>query len=199
VIIGNPEMFAIESGITRAFPRLGARALGYFLIHVAGYEYGVRAPEATMLACSFDEVGRRLAERGTHTAPFSGESDGAAVARSVRLACYDTEAADQGFFGLSGSELESLVYSKKLLWAPDGDEAFDDDSFIVQLDVGSQVRLVAFRSSVDYDVDEGSLRDVVLSGDLFYSVLEEWWSRFEAEWAELIRSDSGEPESGASI
>ena len=32
-------------------------------------------PEATLLANSFDEVSRRIAERGRHTAPFAAVAD----------------------------------------------------------------------------------------------------------------------------
>jgi hypothetical protein len=56
MIVGDPSVFAIESEITRAYERLSFRALGYFVIYVCGRSYGVRAPDATMLACSFDAV-----------------------------------------------------------------------------------------------------------------------------------------------
>lgn len=61
MIIGNPSIFAIESTITRAYERQSLRALGFFVIHVRGHCYGVRSPDSTFLACSYDEVLRRLA------------------------------------------------------------------------------------------------------------------------------------------
>ena len=75
MLVGDPSKFAIESSISIAYEELGARALGFFVIHIGGRRYGVHEPDASWLACSFDEVERRLAERGTHTAPFSSEPD----------------------------------------------------------------------------------------------------------------------------
>jgi hypothetical protein len=61
MMIGNPGIFAIESEISRAYERLGLRALGFFVLHVGGRRYGVYEPEATMLANSFDDVQERIA------------------------------------------------------------------------------------------------------------------------------------------
>jgi hypothetical protein len=58
-----------------AYERLGFLALGFFVIHIGGRCYGVRAQDATMLACSFSKVERRIAERGLHTAPFAAEPE----------------------------------------------------------------------------------------------------------------------------
>jgi hypothetical protein len=63
MIVGEPQIFAIESGISRAYARLSLLALGFFVIHVGGRRYGVYEEEATMLANSFDEVRRRLSHR----------------------------------------------------------------------------------------------------------------------------------------
>lgn len=41
MIVGDPTQFAIESEITIAYDRLDLRGLGYFLIHIEGYPYGV--------------------------------------------------------------------------------------------------------------------------------------------------------------
>src|SRR5580700_10908121 len=84
VIIGDPSVFAIESGITQAYDRLSQRALGFFVIPVGGRRFGVYKPDATMLGCSFDTVQRRIAERGTHTASFANETDGGRIADAFR-------------------------------------------------------------------------------------------------------------------
>jgi len=75
VIVGNPAALALESGITEAYARLSFRALGFFVIHVGGRSYGVRSSDATMLACSFDQVKKRIVDRGGHTAAFATEVD----------------------------------------------------------------------------------------------------------------------------
>ena len=68
MITGNINTFAIESIITQAYERLSFRALGCFVIHIEGLRYGVYETDASMLACSYDEVKRRLADRGSHIA-----------------------------------------------------------------------------------------------------------------------------------
>lgn len=144
MIVGDPDVFALESGISVAYPDLAQRGLGFFLIHVGGFCFGVRAPEATMLACSFDEVRRRLRERGRHSAPFAGGADAGCLASAVRRALYFDVPQAEMFFGRSRSDFADYVYEKDLLWAPDGDEAFDDGSYVLQLDLDDQVRLIGF-------------------------------------------------------
>jgi hypothetical protein len=70
MIIGDKYRFAIESGMTKVYARLGFRALDWFNIHLQGQRYGVHERDATLLACSFDKVGDRIARRGDHTAPL---------------------------------------------------------------------------------------------------------------------------------
>lgn len=75
--------------------------------------------------------------------------------------------------------------SNRIMWVPDGDEAFDDGSYILQFDVQDQVRLIAFRSGQDCLYDSPSLTEMWLALDHFYDVLERWRTFFEAEWASL--------------
>jgi hypothetical protein len=184
MISGDPSVFAIESGITQAYRRLSARALGFFVIYVAGERYGVFEPDATMLACSLDEVARRLAGRGTHTVPFGAEAEAGAIADAFRLACY-ADVEDQVYFGIPEREFRDLMYSKEIVWAPDGDEAFDDRSCVLQFDSESDVRLIAFRTAESGLHDPATLKDQWLDGEQFYAVLREWRDAFEAEWASL--------------
>jgi hypothetical protein len=182
VIIGDPSVFAIESGITSAYERLSFRALGFFVIHVGDRRYGVYAPQSTMLACSFDEVERRIADRGGHTAPFSAEFDAGKIAHAFRNAMYSGE-PDKIFFGIPLPEFRELLFSNHLVWAPDGDQAFDDGSYVLQFDVKERVRLIAFKMSEDYLHDRNARSDVWLKADTFYDVLERWHNAFESEWA----------------
>jgi hypothetical protein len=125
--IGHPAVFAVESRITRAYERLSLRALGFFTIHIQGQTYGVRSPDASMLACSFDAVTRRIADRGSHSASFA-EEDAGILADSVLQAIFGEEQPGQSFFSFTQEQFSDLVYSRHLIWAPDGDEAFDDGS-----------------------------------------------------------------------
>jgi hypothetical protein len=87
------------------------------------------------MGSSFYEVDRRLARRGTHTAPFATEHNAGKIANAFRDAIYAPDQENKQFFGVSQSEFSDIVYSKNLMWAPDGDEAFDDGSYVLQFDV----------------------------------------------------------------
>lgn len=185
--IGDTSIFAIESEINRAFDRLSFRGLGFFVIHVAGQVYGIKAPSQTMLACSFDEVERRIDRRGTHQAPFA-EFPAIDIANAYTSTVYMDSNGDETYFGMSESQFTKTLYSNSLQWAPDGDEAFDDSSYVLQFDIGDRVRLIAFKRP-DSLVDPSSLRDISLSSDSFYSALREWRGSFLAEWGSLPKHD----------
>jgi hypothetical protein len=183
MIIGDKSTFAIEYQITTAYARLSLRALGFFVIYVANNCYGVCSPDATMLACSYEEVQDRIARRGNHTAPFANQSAPEAIADAIYRAIYAPDQEEQYYFGMLQSEFEDFVVSSHLLWAPDGDEAFDDGSFIIHFDVGDRVRLIAFKSGPDFHHLSGSLRDIWLPAEYFYRILQLWRDDFDAEWS----------------
>lgn len=183
MIVGDPARLAIESSITRAYSRLSFRALGFFVLHIGGRVYGVRAPDATMLANSFDQVRERLADRGTHIAPFAAHQDAGKIADAYRLAGYAPDQETKSFFGMPQPEFSDLICRRRLVWAPDGDEAFDDGSYVLQFDCGHAVRLVGFKFSEEgYLHQPGTLSDLWMEADEFYSVLAQWIAAFEAEW-----------------
>jgi len=182
VISGSPAIFAVESGVTEFYRPPSQRALGFFNIHVSGSRYGAYKPDATLLANSFDEVGRRIADRGTHTCDFS-DSEAASIADSFSLAVYSDLPEGVFFFGRSPVEFSDIVRSRCLMWAPDGDEAFDDGSFVLQFDVANRVRVIAFKRNDGPLHDQGSLNDLWLEADEFYSILQHWYDEFESEWA----------------
>ncbi|HEV3416160.1 MAG TPA: hypothetical protein VG056_05085, partial [Pirellulales bacterium] len=72
--------------------------------------------------------------------------------------------------------------SNRIVWAPDGDEAFDDGSYVLQFDVRDDVRLIAFKSGGSDRHDPTALSDVRLPTDDFYLILQRWHDAFEAEW-----------------
>jgi hypothetical protein len=181
--VGDTSSFAIESEIARAFERLSSRGLGFFVIHVAGQHYGIKSPSQSMLACSFDEVGRRINGRGTHQAPFA-EAAAIDIANAYTSAVYLDRNGNRTYFGMSEAQFTKTLYSNSLVWAPDGDEAFDDSSYVLQFDVGNRVRLIAFKRP-DSLVDPASLGEIWLSADTFYDALCEWRDSFLAEWESL--------------
>ena len=191
MIIGNPSVFAIESSITLAYERLSFRALGFFVIHAGGRRYGRHSSDSTMLACSYDEVERRVALRGNHTVPFASEPDAGQIADAFRNALY-AEKQQQSHFGIPLAEFSHMIRSKRIMWAPDGDEAFDDGSYVLQFDVQDHVRLIAFKCGQDGLHDPSTMGDVWLAADDFYCVLQHWHEAFAAEWASTPKvSDVG--------
>ncbi len=181
--IGQPSLFAIESSITEAYDRRSLLALGYFALHIGGLVYGQIASDSTLLACSFDEVERRIAERGTHVAPFQSENS-TEIANAFRSAMYSDEPLPR-YFTLEYREFADTIRSRRIVWAPDGDEAFDDSSYVLQFDVGDLVRLIAFRCPSGMYHDSPSLRDVYLPADDYYGILRNWHAAFKAEWAAM--------------
>jgi hypothetical protein len=181
MLIGDPSVFAIESSITEAYESRGQLALGYFVIHVDGACYGRRAPDSTLLACSFDGVWERIANRGGHTAPFAVEPCAAEIADSVHNAIYGQEQRES-HFGMSLCDFVDCVYSNHIIWAPDGDEAFDDGSSVLQFDVVDRIRLIAVRRSDGTSDDLSALKDIWLASELFYNILQQWHEAFAHEW-----------------
>jgi len=183
ITVGDKSQFAIESGITRAYQRLSFLALGYFVIFVGGRRYGIHAPDATMLACSNDAVGRRIALRGQHTAQFASEANAGVIANAYRDAIFAPDQEYEYFFGVPQPEFRDLIYSNHLVWGPDCDEAFDDGSYVLQFDVADRVRIIAFQANEEgYHHNPSTLSDVWLSSDEFYALLEDWRNAFHAAW-----------------
>jgi hypothetical protein len=188
MIIGDPAVFAIESEITVAYERLSQRALGFFVVHVAGRCYGVKTADASMLGVVFNDIAKRIKGRGTHNLPFLSDADSVEIAKAFSLAVYSDQSENKLFFGMRASELGRLFSSKNLVW--EGDEAFDDGSYILQFDVGDRVRLIAFSRAETAIVDPDSLREVWLDQKDFYGALEEWSERFNSEWLSFSKTSS---------
>ena len=199
MIIGDPKIFAIESGISIAYEELGARALGFFVIHLGGHCYGVREPDATWMASSFDEVERRLVQRGMHTAPFASEPEAGKIADAFGDAIYAPDKESDLLLNIPQPEFSNFIYANKLQWAPDGDEAFDDGSCVLHFDVEARVRLIGFKCAKDeYHHAPDTLNDVWLDADKFYEILKAWLGAFEAERLAAPKPFKAHSQDGAS-
>ncbi len=191
-IVGDPSIFAIEWNITEAYSRISQLALGFFIIHVRGRFFGVRSPKATLMGCSFDQVEERILQRGTHSVSFSQEA-AAEIVEAFRAAIYDDIGSDAIFFGMKVDEFRENLFFHKIQWAPDGDEAFDDGSHVLQFDHGGMVRLIAFKNLTDIKEIANSITEVWVDGDQFYQILGDWLNAFETERTNILKSygDSG--------
>ncbi len=153
-----------------------------------------------MLACSVDEVKKRIAGRGRHVAPFASERDAGKIADTFRKALYGEDEDREGpYLGIPFAEFNGYFdrESADLMWAPDGDEAFDDGSYVLQFDVPDRVRVIAFKSRAGNVHDAATLSDVWLPADDFYGVLAQWREAFEREWT--IRPKISQAQDGAEI
>ncbi len=189
MIVGDRSSFAIESSITQAFSSLGQRALGYFVIYVRGKSYGVKRPDASLLACSFEEVGSRIARRGVHQISYLSCTSASLIVEAFLDAKY-RENARSDYFGNSLSSFISDFDRSNVQWAPDGDAAFDDGSYIMQFDVGDRVRLIAFINAECPVETANSIEEEWIDGDIFYRVLSEWEELFAEDWSDRIRKAS---------
>ena len=186
MIIGRRSVFAIESDITKAYSRPSLMALGFFVIYIRGFCYGVRRPEATMLACSFDTVKERIDAKRTRIAGLSDSFSAGDIADAFRVAVYGASPPSQLVISIS----EVFENTKcEFVWAPDGDAAFDDGSYVLQFNIGGRVRLIGFRCATSGLHDPASINEVWLDSEEFYSVLEDWQGNFRAEWERLPKSD----------
>ena len=82
-----------------------------------------------------------------------------------------------------------IISSSKIVFAPDGDEAFDDGSYILQFDVADRVRIIAFKSTSDYRHNPTTLSDLWLDAELFYGILKDWHTAFQVEWSSATKID----------
>jgi hypothetical protein len=135
-----------------------------------------------MLGCSFDEVGRRIAMRGTHNVSFAAESDAGKIADAFRDAVY-SDSPKESYFDIPQVRFAEMLHLKRIVWAPDGDEAFDDGSYILQFDILDYVRLIAFKCGQGFFHDPATLSDISVLAEDFYGLLRKWHDAFEAEWA----------------
>jgi len=190
MLVGNSSACAIESYISQVYSNLGAFALGYFVIHVAGKVYGVRDPDASLLACSFDEVRRRLKRRGHHSFPDISGFSAERIAEAVHNAIYSEE-PDDYVLNMPAEEFIQTLYARKIIWAPDGDAAFDDGGHVLQIDEEDRVRLIAFINDYDAEIIRKSVSEVFLPPSIFYNTLQTWKDMFERERNEKLIASHG--------
>jgi hypothetical protein len=187
-IVGDKNRLALESSILRARRDWGHLALGCFVIHIEGQRYGILEPDATMLGCSYQEVKRRLDNRGSHCPFFSVWPNAGEVADAYSQAIYGDIGPEDLQLEKSPEQFREIVYANRVTWAPDGDEAFDDSSYVLQFDVGERVRVIGFWKRANQSHIQGTLRDLWLPADEFYGLLERWLREFELEREAVLQS-----------
>jgi hypothetical protein len=185
--IGDPETFAIESSIFEAYEGFGQMALGSFVIHVGGRSYGSKEPDATLLGTAFNDVRRRIDERGNHKSSLPPDADAISIAIAFRHENYLGNMDDARLYGIPWRQFFKTLNSNGCIWAPNNEQGFDDGSCVLHFDEGNTVRLIAFYDVEGYQVEQGSLRDVRLRQNDFYGILEEWHTNFENDWMSMLK------------
>ena len=177
IVLGHSDSFMLDTCVSLIYPgnRI-SKSLGWFNIWISGHRYGCHEPDSTLLGNSYDRVGAIIRNRGGHTSALS-EYPANDIALRLGGACFGgLEFAEVQ--GMSSDELYADVIRRRLWWAPDGDEAFDDGSNVIIFDIGASVRLVGFRMTDNaeavVDVHESAVPEAV-----FYDLLIEWRNRFE--------------------
>ena len=182
MIAGNPSRFAIESEITGYVTKRFPGCVGYFVVHVAGETYCRKTEDATDLPGSFDAVEERLQRRGRRQVEYLESHSAHDIAEAYIAFVY---AGEEHVPSTNSIDMEKFIFvfgRGDCVWMPDGTEAADDGSHLIQFDVQDRVRLIAFRSDPDALVKSGSLRELMLGGDEFYGVCDQWRQRFRKEW-----------------
>lgn len=189
MIVGDCCVFAIERRITEAVESLSQLALGFFVIHVGGRAFGVREPDASMLGCSFREVDHRVQRRGTHVFPMLADVPAGDLAEAYLDAVY-RDSPRMEYFGLSQRHFLDALHSSRSIWAPDGDEAFDDGSHVLQFDVEGRVRIIAFMNTALPDELSGTISEEWVDADLFYGIASGWKTLFAMERASRLKANN---------
>jgi len=185
MLVGVKKNFAIESEISKAYQCLNFRALGFFVIYIDGFCFGRREADATMLACSYETVYKRLQNQGKHISCFLSDIPAVEISLAVQDACYAEYRRMQTYFGLTADEFLANLRKKNIWWTPDGDEAFDDGSNILHFDEGEQVRIIGFINEEKQDVLSRTVKEIIINKSVFYSYLAQWLENFDMQWKSL--------------
>lgn len=177
---GDPYTFAVGAGVAYRH-RDWHMSLGHFCIHIDGFRYGIVTPDATALGNSFGELQHRILRQGDHRCYFSNRP-AAEIAIAYRTSFMGEElrSASFNYFGQRESVFKHALGQSHAEWAPDGDEAFDDSSYVLQFDLDDDFcRLVGFRAAEDGLFDPDTLREVTLTSTSFYAIIhacETWFA-----------------------
>jgi hypothetical protein len=178
MIFGDISKFAVEYEVDNFCEKKGLLALGFFCIYINGFCYGLKKHNATYLACTYDEIERRIENRGLYLMPSIHVANAAAIVDAV----FETHYIDSNretVLDMPVDEFKRELRRKDIMWAPDGDAAFDDGGHVLQFDIADKVRLIGFINSYSQSERVASTAEVVIDADIFYATLREWKKNFD--------------------
>ncbi len=129
-MIGNRDIFAIESSIFEGYDSPGQMALGFFVLYVGGRLYGYREPDSTLIGTSFNGMRKRIADRGNHKSPLPSDADAAEIAITLSHANSLDDIDDMQLYGIPRLQFFSALNSNDCILAPDNEQGFDDGSHV---------------------------------------------------------------------
>lgn len=182
-VFGDRASFALELGIARTYPDSSSRALGHVVIWLNGQPFGVQENDASMLACSLDQIRRRYNRRGLHIAPSLAEMKASQVMKAYLAATYWAE-LDHSLQAEECSLITDAITKADGLWAPDGDEAFDDGSHVLHFDCGEVVRLIGAKNTGATAFNDVEVVETFFDANRFYAVLLAWMEAFRSRTEE---------------
>lgn len=154
---------------------------------IAGTAFGLNHEDATCISSVYDDVVRRLAERGKHLWPALRDEAGIVLLRATFEATYcDTSESETW-------RAHHRVWDDLEMRMPGrGSELFDDSSRVLFIELGVDVRLIGGfvrhsatqRSLLETTPDQicEALSDIVLSADEVFGVFDEWMAALRAEF-----------------
>ena len=181
MMVGDPRSFAIEFEITEPYPDDHFLALGFFIVHVNGHEYGIREPDATTFGNAVDAANELLQTRGKTPISRLAYLPAHDLADEYLAAFYRD--APRIFSESVRDERMEEFLSANCLW-PNQDEEFDDGSHILRFDTGGQVRIVAFRND---DYFPGNLAEIAVESDRFYDLISRWIGLFHDQRQQALQ------------
>lgn len=175
MIFGNVQRFAIETEVTKVYPRdKGQRtqqALGFFIVYIKNHVFGVRSPDATTLGFVECFIRERIEKKNVYAVPWELPQDSAELVNALFTATVREDSNNQ-FGGLSNSELYEFIIRNDIAWTGSLDEAFDGGDHLLQIEYKDQVQIIAFRVSDEFECALSA--EITLPASEFYAVLSGW-------------------------
>lgn len=165
MIFGNKDFFAIEVEVNNVFHDefIGE---GKFIIYINNKSYGVHSPYATMFFCIMEQICYFINNKVNVNNIFKDYSY-----KDISKCYYNQNYSD---IILNEYSKEFLKQTKQLItWAPEA--AFDDGSYLIQIDDDELTRLIAFKSYSNgsiCSVEEGTETEIILDRHEYIKILQ---------------------------
>lgn len=171
MLIGSIKRFAIEYTI-REFYENNFIGDGKFLVYINGIPYGQNRDDSTTFSCIIPELGKRIITRKI-TDKILRENGHAEIAHNY-YDCFFADEPKTTYFGLSKKDFEKVIIENNCSW--NGmDEAFDDGSFILQINMNSTTtKLIGFKAISCFPVEIEKISTIEISVDVFNTTIQQF-------------------------